>query len=106
MKSLFATLGEKSDSSLRVNVTDGRKAGGEPVVTQVCNRMNLEGSSIEFDAVVVYESSMVKLPKRGVSPQSIPFDLSRRVRVVVTCLPAGQPQIDLDPRRRRSISLR
>ncbi len=54
LKSFFAKLGERSDSSFRVNVIDGRTAGDELVVTQVCNCMNLEGSSIEFDAVVVW----------------------------------------------------
>lgn len=54
LKSFFAKLGEKSDSSFRVSVVDSRTAGDELVVTQVCNRMNLEGSSLEFDAVLVW----------------------------------------------------
>ena len=54
LKSFFAKLGERSDSSFRVNVIDSRTAGDELVVTHVCNSMNLEGSSMEFDAVVVW----------------------------------------------------
>ncbi|WP_372738939.1 nuclear transport factor 2 family protein [Neptunomonas sp.] len=54
LKSFFAKLGERSDSSFRVNVIDIRTAGDELVVTQVCNSMNLEGSLMEFDAVVVW----------------------------------------------------
>ena len=54
LKKFFAKLSERSDSSFRVNVIDTRTAGDELVVTQVCNCMNLEGRSIEFDAVVVW----------------------------------------------------
>ena len=54
LKSFFAKLREKSDSSFRVNVIDTRTAGDELVVTQVCNCMDLEGRSLEFDAVVVW----------------------------------------------------
>ena len=54
LKSFFAKLGEASGGSFRVNVIDSRTAGDELVVTQVCNCMNFEGSSMEFDAVVVW----------------------------------------------------
>ncbi|SFG61980.1 nuclear transport factor 2 family protein [Neptunomonas qingdaonensis] len=54
LKSFFSKLSERSDSSFRVKVIDSRTAGNELVVTQVCNCMNLEGSSMEFDAVVVW----------------------------------------------------
>jgi ketosteroid isomerase-like protein len=54
LKKFFAELSEKSDGSFRVNVIDGRPAGDELVVTHVCNCMNLDGSSLEFDAVVVW----------------------------------------------------
>ena len=54
LKNFFAKLSERSDSSFRVNVIDSRPAGDELVVTQVCNGMNFEGRSIEFDAVVVW----------------------------------------------------
>jgi predicted SnoaL-like aldol condensation-catalyzing enzyme len=54
LTSFFSKLRNKSDSTFRVNVVDGRPAGDELVVTQVCNCMNLDGRSIEFDAVVVW----------------------------------------------------
>ena len=54
LKSFFTKLGERSDSSFRVNVIDSRTAGDELIVTQVCNCMNFEGSPMEFDAVVVW----------------------------------------------------
>ena len=53
-KTFFAKLSEKSNSSFRRNVIDGRPAGDELVVTHVRNAMNLDGTSIEFDAVVVW----------------------------------------------------
>ncbi len=54
LKSFFGKLGERSKGSFRVNVIDSRTAGDELVVTQVCNCMNFEGRSVEFDAVVVW----------------------------------------------------
>lgn len=54
LKRFFAKLSERSDGSFRVNVIDGRPAGDELIVTQVRNCMNMDGSSIEFDAVVVW----------------------------------------------------
>ncbi len=54
LKDFFARLGEKSDGSFHVNVVDTRTAGDELVITQVCNGMNFEGRSMEFDAVVVW----------------------------------------------------
>ena len=54
LKSLFAKLANKSNSSFQVNVVDARPVGDELVVTHVCNRMTLEGNTIEFDAVVIW----------------------------------------------------
>ena len=54
LKGFFAKLNERGNSSFQVNVIDTRPVGDELVVIQVCNRMNLDGSSIEFDAVVVW----------------------------------------------------
>lgn len=53
-KVFFTKLSEISSGSFRKNVIDGRPAGDELVVTHVCNTMNLEGRSIEFDAVIVW----------------------------------------------------
>lgn len=54
LKEFFAKLGGKSNSSFQVSPIDGRPAGDELVVTQVRNRMELDGRPIEFDAVVVW----------------------------------------------------
>lgn len=54
LKKFFAELGGKSNRSFQVNPIDGHPAGDELVVTQVCNRMELDGRPIEFDAVVVW----------------------------------------------------
>jgi len=54
LKSFFARLSTTSDASFEVNVIDGRPVADELVVTHVCNRMRLDGNSIEFDAVVVW----------------------------------------------------
>ena len=54
LKNFFARLSERSGGSFQVNVVDSRPAGDELVVTQVCNRMELDGNAIEFDAVVVW----------------------------------------------------
>jgi len=54
LKRFFVELGGKSNRSFQVNPVDGRPAGDELVVTQVCNRMELDGRPIEFDAVVVW----------------------------------------------------
>lgn len=54
LKSFFEQLSKTSDASFEVNVIDGRPVGDELVVTHVCNRMNLDSQSIEFDAVVVW----------------------------------------------------
>lgn len=53
-KSFFAKLGKKSNRTFRQKLIDGRAAGDELVVTQVCNTMALEGRSFEVDAVVVW----------------------------------------------------
>jgi len=54
LKSFFAKLGEKSNSSFQQELIDARPVGDELVFTQVCNRMNLQGTTIEADAVVVW----------------------------------------------------
>lgn len=54
LETFFAKLGERSKGSFQVNPIDGRPAGDELVVTQVCNRMELDGRSFEFDAVVIW----------------------------------------------------
>lgn len=54
LKSFFAKLGDRSKGSFHVNLIDGRPAGDELVVTQVCNQMDLDGRSFEFDAVVIW----------------------------------------------------
>ncbi len=54
LKKLFARLNERSNDSFQVTVVDARAAGDELVITQVCNRMDFQGSSIEFDAVVIW----------------------------------------------------
>lgn len=54
LKSFFARLSTTSHASFEVNVIDGRPVGDELAVTHVCNRMSLDGKSIEFDAVVVW----------------------------------------------------
>ena len=54
LKSFFAKLGEKSSSSFQQKLIDARPVGDELVITQVCNRMDLEGNAIEVDAVVVW----------------------------------------------------
>ncbi len=54
LKGFFEKLKGRSDGSCRVNVVNGYPAGDELVVTHVCNRMDLDGASIEFDAVVIW----------------------------------------------------
>lgn len=54
LKGFFAKLNEESNSSFHVNVIEARPVGDELVVTEVCNRMDLEGDAIEFDAVVIW----------------------------------------------------
>ena len=54
IKSFFAKLSEKSNSSFQQKLIDARPAGDELVITQVCNRMDLEGNAIEVDAVVIW----------------------------------------------------
>ncbi len=54
LKTFFATLNERSNGSFQEKVIDARPAGDELVITQVCNQMDFEGSSIEFDAVVIW----------------------------------------------------
>ena len=54
LKDFLRRLGERSNGSFKVKVVDGRAVGNELVVTQVRNRMDLDDTSIEFDAVVVW----------------------------------------------------
>jgi len=54
LKAFLAKLHQRSSSSFEVRVVDARPAGDELVVTQVCNRMELDGKAMEFDAVVVW----------------------------------------------------
>ncbi len=54
LKSFFAKLNEKSKSSFQQKPIDARPVGDELVITQVCNRMDLEGNTIEVDAVVIW----------------------------------------------------
>jgi len=54
LKGFFAELNKKSNSSFQVKVIDARPVGDELVVTQVCNRMELDGNAMEFDAVVIW----------------------------------------------------
>ena len=54
LKKFFTRLNERSNSSFQEKVIDVRSAGDELVITQVCNHMDLEGRSIEFDAIVVW----------------------------------------------------
>ena len=54
LKSFFAKLNEESKSSFQQKLIDARPVGDELVITQVCNRMNLEGNTIEVDAVVIW----------------------------------------------------
>jgi predicted SnoaL-like aldol condensation-catalyzing enzyme len=54
LKGFFAKLSEKSNSSFQQKLIDARPLGDELVITQVCNRMDLEGNTIEVDAVVIW----------------------------------------------------
>lgn len=54
LKGFFARLGGSGGGDFQVNYVDGRPAGDELVVTQVCNRLKLDGERIEFDAVVIW----------------------------------------------------
>ena len=54
LKSFFARLSDKSNSSFQQKLIDARPVGDELVITQVCNRMDLEGNTIEVDAVVIW----------------------------------------------------
>jgi predicted SnoaL-like aldol condensation-catalyzing enzyme len=54
LKAFFAKLNDRGKDRFQVNVIDARPAGDELVVTHVCNRMDLEGNAIEFDAVVIW----------------------------------------------------
>jgi predicted SnoaL-like aldol condensation-catalyzing enzyme len=54
LKSFFAKLNERSKSSFQRKLIDARPVGDELVITQVCNRMDLDGNTIEVDAVVIW----------------------------------------------------
>lgn len=54
LKGFFAKLNEKTHGGFQVKVIDTHPVGDELVVTQVCNRIALEGNTVEFDAVVVW----------------------------------------------------
>lgn len=54
LKSFFARLNEESKGSFQQKLIDARPVGDELVITQVCNRMDLEGNAIEVDAVVIW----------------------------------------------------
>ena len=54
LKGFFAKLAEMSNDSFHVSVIDASTVGDELVVTQTCNRISLEGNTIEFDVVVVW----------------------------------------------------
>ena len=54
LKRFFAKLGEMSKSSFQQKLIDARPIGDELVITQVCNRMELDGEAIEVDAVVIW----------------------------------------------------
>ena len=54
LKNFFAKLSESTSSSFQQKLIDARPVGDELVITQVCNRMNLGGSTIEVDAVVIW----------------------------------------------------
>ena len=54
LKSFFAKLNEKSKSGFQQKLIDARPVGDELVITQVRNRMDLDGKTIEVDAVVVW----------------------------------------------------
>ena len=53
-KNFFAKLSESTSSSFQQKLIDTRPVGDELVITQVCNRMDLEGNTIEVDAVVIW----------------------------------------------------
>lgn len=54
LKGFFAKLAEMSNDSFYVSVIDARAVGDELVVTQTCNRITIQGNTIEFDVVVVW----------------------------------------------------
>ena len=54
LKDFFARLGAVSSGTFEVNPVDTRPIGDELVLTQVCNRIVLEGAAFEFDAVVIW----------------------------------------------------
>ena len=54
LKGFFAKLAEISNDSLNVSVIDTRTVGDELVITQTCNRLSIEGKTMEFDVVVVW----------------------------------------------------
>lgn len=54
LKNFFAKLEKNSHGSFEANPIDIRTVGDELVVTQVRNRMTLDRTSFEFDAVVVW----------------------------------------------------
>lgn len=54
LKSFFTKLDEITNSSFQSNVVDARAVGDELVVTQVHDRLTVEGGTIESEAVVVW----------------------------------------------------
>ncbi len=54
LETFFAKLDELGHGSFQVNPVDVRAAGDELLITHVCNRLTIEGNTIEFDAVVVW----------------------------------------------------
>ena len=54
LKSFFTKLDEITNSSFQSNVIDAWAVGDELVVTQVHDRLTVEGGTIESEAVVVW----------------------------------------------------
>jgi len=54
LKSFFAKLVEISNDCFNVSVIDTKPIGDELVVIQTCNRISIEGKTMEFDVVVVW----------------------------------------------------
>ena len=54
LKDFFKKLNEKGSGGFQVNVIDARPVGDELIVTQVCNRLDMDGNATEFDAIVVW----------------------------------------------------
>lgn len=54
LKDFFKKLNAKGSGGFQVNVIDARPVGDELIVTQVCNRLDIDGNTTEFDAIVVW----------------------------------------------------